>query len=64
MSYQQISKVMSLPRTPSFQQIQLCLYKILSSTFRPSHLHGMKDARLLAILTLILTVVTSRPNAR
>lgn len=28
---------MSLPHTPSLQQIQLILYKILSSTTRPSH---------------------------
>jgi putative transposase len=26
--YQHFFKVMSLPHTPSFQQIQLCLYKI------------------------------------
>ena len=38
MRYQQLFKVMSLPRTPSLQQIQLSLYKILSSTIRPSQI--------------------------
>jgi hypothetical protein len=39
MSYQQFSKVMSLPQTPSFQQIQLCLHKILSRAIRPSQIN-------------------------
>lgn len=37
MKYQQHKQVMSLPQTPSFQQIQLCLNNKLSSQTRPAH---------------------------
>ncbi|NCC74378.1 MAG: class C beta-lactamase-related serine hydrolase [Sphingobacteriia bacterium] len=52
MSYQQIFKIMSIPRTPSFQQIQLFLYKILSNDIRPSHQNSITMKRLKIGLSL------------